>query len=519
MELVMSKKVRSVAIAALVAISVSGCAVNPVTGEKELTLISEAQEINMGAENYLPGRQASGGDLVVDPELQRYVAMVGGRIAEVSDRPLPYEFVVINDSTPNAWAMPGGKIAINRGLLTELDDEAELAAVLGHEVVHAAARHTVQRMQQGMLLQAGAVAVGMAAKDSEYADLIGMGAGVAAGLIGLKYGRDAELEADLYGMRYLARAGYDPEAAVDLQETFLQLAGDRRTGWLQGLLSSHPPTQDRVDANRARLAELPVGGERGEQRYREATARIRTTAGAYDRADQGREALSAGDPGAALAAAEAALQAEPREARFHVLRGEALVALGRDAAARDAFDRSIELYPDYFYSRLQRGLLLERLGDHDAARVDLERSVALLPTPSALSALGREALVRGDRYAAVGYLRRASTSDTAAGREAARTLVRIDLPEHPGRYLESRVGLEADGRIRVQVTNNAPLTVRQVVVEIRYPSEAGPRRRIRPLQQTLLPGASAVLETDLMAAPGTHPGAVHAAVVQAALED
>ena len=121
--------------------AVSGCAVNPVTGKKELALYSTEDEIAIGREHYFTAQQSSGGLYKVDTALTGYVARVGRRIAAVSDRPLPYEFVVLNDSSPNAWALPGGKIGINRGLLVELDNEAELAAVLGHEIVHAAARH------------------------------------------------------------------------------------------------------------------------------------------------------------------------------------------------------------------------------------------------------------------------------------------------------------------------------------------------------------------------------------------
>ncbi|MEM9208664.1 MAG: M48 family metalloprotease, partial [Pseudomonadota bacterium] len=148
------------------------CAVNPVTGKRELSLVTEANEIQLGQQNYLPMQQSQGGVYDVDPQLSAYVNDVGQRVAAVSDRPLPYEFVVLNNSVPNAWALPGGKIAINRGLLTELETESELAAVLGHEVVHAAARHSAQQMTRATLLQLGMLGVGIAASDSDYAGLI-----------------------------------------------------------------------------------------------------------------------------------------------------------------------------------------------------------------------------------------------------------------------------------------------------------------------------------------------------------
>lgn len=126
----------------LILAALAGCSTNPVTGRSEITFVGEDTEIRMGEQNYVPMQQSQGGEYDIDPVLTEYVQGVGQKLSAVSDRPLPYEFVVLNNSVPNAWALPGGKIAINRGLLTELESEAELAAVLGHEIVHAAARHS-----------------------------------------------------------------------------------------------------------------------------------------------------------------------------------------------------------------------------------------------------------------------------------------------------------------------------------------------------------------------------------------
>ena len=137
----MDKQERFTFSATFAATLLTGCVINPVTGDRELALVSAEQEIAIGEQQYEPSQQMQGGEYTLDPELTSYVAGVGQKLAAVSDRQLPYEFVVLNSSVPNAWALPGGKIAVNRGLLTELDSEAELAAVLGHEIVHAAARH------------------------------------------------------------------------------------------------------------------------------------------------------------------------------------------------------------------------------------------------------------------------------------------------------------------------------------------------------------------------------------------
>jgi predicted Zn-dependent protease len=145
----------------VLALGLAACGTNPVTGEKELQFVSEPQELEIGRTQYGPAQQSQGGDFKVLPEISVYVNEVGQKLAAVSDRPLPYEFVVLNTSVPNAWAMPGGKIAINRGLLTALDNEAELAAVLAHEIVHAAARHGAKSQERGTLQWDGRSAVGV----------------------------------------------------------------------------------------------------------------------------------------------------------------------------------------------------------------------------------------------------------------------------------------------------------------------------------------------------------------------
>ena len=266
----------------ILGLSLAACGVNPVTGKKEIQFVSEAQELQLGEQNYAPTRQSEGGDLDVLPELTAYVNEVGQKLAAVADRKLPYEFVVLNNSVPNAWALPGGKIAVNRGLLTELKNEAELAAVLGHEIVHAAARHGAKAQERGTLLQAGLAVAQIGAAvggvDANLAGLVLQGAGVGAQMVQQKYGRDQELESDQYGMKYMKLAGYDPWGAVTLQETFVRLSeagGKKQQSWLEGLFASHPPSQERVEQNKKTAAELGRGGEVGEERTRRASKPLR----------------------------------------------------------------------------------------------------------------------------------------------------------------------------------------------------------------------------------------------------
>ncbi len=468
----------------LAAAVLSGCAVNPVTGKTELSLVSESAELSIGREQYLPSRQMQGGDYTTEPAITAYVSGVGQRLAAVSDRQLPYEFNVINDSTPNAWALPGGKIAINRGLLTELNSEAELAAVLGHEIVHAAARHSAKGMERGILLQGAVLAAGIASQNSQYAQMAVGGATLGSGLITQKYSRDAEREADYYGMQYMARAGYDPQAAIELQQTFVRLSEGQNSDWLSGLFASHPPSQERVEANRQTAGTLSAGGEIGRDRYQQQIAPLVKNQDAYAAYDKGRKALEAGQTAEALTLAEQALAAEPREALFHGLRGDVRFKQGLYQDAVVNYDRAVERNNAYFHYYLQRGLALQELGQRDKAVADLEHSNKLLPTAPALNALGKSSLAQGDREQAKQYFAAAAESQSQPGQEAAASLVRLDLPDNPQQYLKVRLGLDGRNYLLAEVVNGTPMTVTNVEMVVLVIDAAGHRQQV-PLH---LPG-------------------------------
>lgn len=460
-----------------------GCAINPVTGEKELALVSESAELNIGEKQYAPSRQTQGGDFRLDPELTRYVQQVGQRLVAVSDRKLPYEFAVINDGSPNAWALPGGKIAINRGLLVELKNEAELAAVLGHEIVHAAARHGAKRMETGLLLQGAVVATGVATQNSDYSQLAVGAATVGAALLGQRYSRDAELESDYYGMVYMVRAGYDPRAAVGLQETFVRLAESRQSNWLEGLFASHPPSAERVALNRQTAEELGRhSGELGEQRYQQALARLRRAEPAYAAYKQGTEALGKKQPDQALSFARKAIAIEPAEALFHALEGDALAERGRNREAMAAYDRAVARDNSFFRHYLKRGELRVS-SDRRGAEADLEQSLALLPTADAHYILGQLALGGNDRPAALTHFKAASTSGSSIGEAATRALLQLDLPENPGRYIRGRLGMDQQGHLIVQLENPTSVGVDGIRLQIGRLDRYG--RLERPLQYRL----------------------------------
>jgi len=444
-----------------------GCSTNPVTGKKELRVVGEGTEIKMGLQQYDPARQSQGGDYVVDQELTKYVQGVGNRLAAVSDRKLPYEFQVINSSVPNAWALPGGKIAINRGLLYEMNSEAELAAVMGHEIVHSAARHGAKSMERGMLMQLGMVAVQATTYDNKYANMINMGTQVAAGLITTKYGRSAELESDYYGMQYMHEAGYDPAAAVDLQETFVRLSeksGRSNQSWLEGLFASHPPSAARVAKNKETVAKLGTGGDYGRESYRAATANLMRTKPAYEKFDKAVAAYKKNDFRQAESLANEALSIQPREANFHALLGELDLKSKNPQSALPHIRQAINLNPNYFMYHLQEGSALYNMRDYQNAYTSFGNSLKLLPTATAHAAMGQIAEQSGRMDVATQHYQAASQSNTQEGQQSALRLAQLEIGSNPGKYIKTQVKVDNSGRPILLIQNQAPFSVSGVQI-------------------------------------------------------
>lgn len=452
----------------LFSLAVTGCSTNPVTGKSELTFVSEQEEISIGRQQYLPAQQSQGGLYKVDDELTKYVTKVGNRLAAVSDRPLPYEFVVINDSTPNAWALPGGKIAINRGLLLELESEAELAAVLGHEIVHAAARHGARSMERGMLLQGAVMLTAIGTQDSAYANYIVGGASVGAQMISQKYGRNAELEADKYGIEYMARAGYDPAAAISLQEKFVALKDGKKASWLEGLFASHPPSQERVTKNQE-ISELIKTSqlrdwETGLSRYNQAMSYLASRVDAYHAFDQAVTLLGNKELPVAMNRIDHAIKLEPREPRFYGLKADILFNQNAFRKAIDVYEDALEKDSAYYEYYLGRGMSYSKLGNRTRAKEDLKTSNELLPTAMATNELGNLSLRAGDRAAAKQYFGEVAQTAGPLGQSARAAFVALDLPDNPAAYFKTN-SQQRDGKFYSVITNASGIQVKGAVVQ------------------------------------------------------
>jgi predicted Zn-dependent protease len=235
----------------------TACATNPVTGRRELSLMSEAQEISIAQESDPQIKQEMG--VYNDPALQEYVSAIGLKMAKISERPnLPWRFTVVDVPAVNAFAVPGGGIYITRGIMPFLDTEAELAGVLGHEIGHVTARHSAQQYTRQITGQVGLVALGIFVPAARpFGELTGQ----ALGVLFLKYGRDDEVQADRLGATYESTLGWDPAAVPGFLSTLGRLdeaAGDRRG--VPNWLSTHPDPLSRVEDIQPTVAALQAKG-------------------------------------------------------------------------------------------------------------------------------------------------------------------------------------------------------------------------------------------------------------------
>lgn len=229
-----------------------GCASNPVTGERNLMLLSPADEVQIGREA-APQVLAEMGGEYRDPVIAEYVASVGQRVAEPAKQPdLPYEysFTVVDNDMVNAFALPGGPIMITRGMLFKMRDEAELAGVLAHEVTHVAARHSAQQLSRQMGISflvslagiIGSRSDGGGAYAGDLAKVVGQ-------LVSLSYSREQEAEADRYGLDYMTRARYNPTGMVDVMKLLQEESGGGGPEFLQ----THPNPENRIEIIRERI--------------------------------------------------------------------------------------------------------------------------------------------------------------------------------------------------------------------------------------------------------------------------
>lgn len=262
----------TVTIATLLLILLS-CTKTGPGGEESLILIPTSLEVAMGQGMAEQIRKEQ--KILPDSVWQAYLDRIGKSIVEVSDRKeLEYHFTVLKSDQVNAFAAPGGFIYFYTGMLKQMDTEAELAAVVAHEISHVVARHSVQRIQKAM---GAALAYDLIFGKEGASKALNVAINVGMSLIFAGYSREAEREADSYGITYMVRAGYDPQGAVDMFQTLAELGGSNYDNVFEGLTASHPETQERIENAKQQIRQmkpLSDGLVVGREKYQQMLARF-----------------------------------------------------------------------------------------------------------------------------------------------------------------------------------------------------------------------------------------------------
>ena len=230
----------------LAMLALTGCQTNEATGRNQLRFLSWEDEVRIGNEA-APEFLDQGGGEIPDQQVLSYVRGLGNRLASESEMPdIQWEFHVLDSAVINAFALPGGKVFVSRGLMEKMTNEAQLAGVMGHEIGHVTARHGNERMSQAMIAQGAllAVGIGSSVSDNEWMQVLGVGTAVGGQLFLLKYSRSNESEADQLGVRYMAKLGYNPVGQVQVMEILKSVSGGSGTPeWL----STHPAPETRIE--------------------------------------------------------------------------------------------------------------------------------------------------------------------------------------------------------------------------------------------------------------------------------
>lgn len=367
------KSIRPLTLVALLLLS--GCQ-NPINDPIDSVVevvTNPEQEIRKGERNYPFALAQSGGDLQSLPVTETYLNSLIQTLAQTANSPFPWEIKLVNDASINAWALPGGKMGVNYGLILAVETEAELVSVLGHEMAHSLELHGTGRETFGALvgLAAQVIEIGISEPGTQPGSnrLIGLGQNILMG----QYSQANELEADRVGVDLMVRSGFNPEGAVGMQEKLAEL-GAGGNSIAQKLLGTHPISRERLAQIREVVARYPAGGRDMSPDFERARAELNAAKPALD---QVTEARTLGGQKAfqdALDALEPALGTLPNEHSLHRLKAELLVADGRPREAIASALRVRELNPSDPISELLLGYCYDAAGDKANAEAARSRA-------------------------------------------------------------------------------------------------------------------------------------------------
>ena len=402
------------------AAGLSGCATSPVTGETILVGMSEAQEKQTDAQ-VAPHQFSQDLGAIQDEAVNRYVAGIGQRMGTLTHRPqMPYSYRVLNANYVNAYTFPGGAMGVTRGILADLDDEAQLAALLGHELGHVNARHAAQRQGQNLVAQAALAGLNVAAQSSDWGGLMSMGGQIGASALLAGYSREHEREADALGQEYLVKAGYPATGMVRLHQ--LLVAEEKSApSLLQTMFSTHPMSSERMQAAQAAADSryrISNSLDARRERFMDSTASLRRIRPTIDACKNGETAMAARQYPKAQAEFQTALARTPRDYASNLRMAQCLQAQGQTAKAVDYADNAREIYPQEAQAYKLAGVLALQQRDAGRAYQNLDRFDRLVPGDAGITFLKGISLEgMGNRQAAAqhyaAYLRQSQQGNAA----------------------------------------------------------------------------------------------------------
>jgi predicted Zn-dependent protease len=353
-----------------------------VTGRSQLMLMSEQEEIQIDHQNS-PYQISSDYGITQDRSLEAYVDQVGQRMATLSHRPqMPYRFNVVNATYINAYAFPGGTISATRGILLKLNDEAELASLLGHELGHVNARHTAHQMSQAMLTQTlvGGAAAIVGSQGSTLGDLTAQLGSIGAGALLASYSRDNEREADDLGLRYMTAAGYDPQGFVELMD-MLRSLNKQKANAVQTLFSTHPMSDERYQTavNAVHTRYPQATGALHRERYMDQTAGLRRIQGAIEAMQNGEKEMGRENYDGAAVQFQQALRIAPQDYTANLMMAKCQYVQKRYEEALRYAVAAQQAYPGEAQSYIISGVSNLQTRRFDAAFRDFEAYDVRLP--------------------------------------------------------------------------------------------------------------------------------------------
>lgn len=372
----MRRHLRAFALLAALALAAAGCTVNPVSGQQVFNLMGRSDEMAMGIKDHPSIVYMYDGEYQ-DPELVRYLGSIVMRLVRCSHKPnMQTDFTIVNSSVINAFAIPGHVYA-TRGFLARLQNEAQFAAVMGHELTHVTAGHSAQKLSQNMVVGLVTDLANSVAGANPTAEAALKAGNVGVSLLGLSYSRAQETQADRVGTYYMALAGYDPHQAVVMQQLLASLT--KSSGSIMDrYLSDHPIASDRIAEIRSAIREKHIESRyiQGDgvfaARWKRHLAGLVAVDKAYALYDQGTRELKQKDYAGALAAAQDALKLNADQAPFYRLAGDALLAGGDVKDAKTAYQAALQIDPRYIFAHV--GLANVYLAEGDRAAVESEKA-------------------------------------------------------------------------------------------------------------------------------------------------